>query len=89
MLSLKAEWSREQGVNLERFLKLEFLENMGETMGEQIRIKRRISKHPMELGITRMLKFICPDIFETESGDFVIIGRDVHQILRLSSLQML
>jgi len=46
-------------------------------MEEQIRIKRRISKHPMELGATRMLVFICPDIFETESGDFVIIGRDV------------
>ena len=46
-------------------------------MEEQIRIKRRISGHPAELGITKMLRAICPDIFETESGDFVIIGRDV------------
>lgn len=48
-------------------------------MGEQIKIKRRISAHPADLGITHTKKpgAVCPDIFETESGDFVIIGRDV------------
>lgn len=46
-------------------------------MDEPIKIKRRVSKHSEELGITKILKGICPDIFETESGDFVIIGRDV------------
>ncbi|MCK4730962.1 MAG: hypothetical protein KAT65_00760 [Methanophagales archaeon] len=48
-------------------------------MGEQIKIKRRISAHPADLGITSTTQpsAVCPDIFETESGDFVIIGSDV------------
>jgi hypothetical protein len=48
---------------------------------EQIKIRRRVSAHPEDMGFTKMLKAICPDIFETETGDFVIIGRDVTSIL--------
>lgn len=44
---------------------------------DEIKIKRRVSAHPLDLGITKMVAGICPDVFETESGDFVIIGRDV------------
>ena len=48
---------------------------------EQIKIRRRVSAHPEDMGFTKMLKAICPDIFETETGDFVIIGRDVTSIV--------
>ena len=48
---------------------------------EQIKIRRRVSAHPADMGFTRMLKGICPDIFETETGDFLIIGRDVTSIV--------
>ena len=44
---------------------------------DEIKIKRRVSAHPLDLGITKMVAGICPDVFETELGDFVIIGRDV------------
>ena len=37
--------------------------------------------HPADMGFTKMLKGICPDIFETETGDFLIIGRDVTSIV--------
>ena len=48
---------------------------------EQIKIRRRVSAHPEDMGFTKMLKAICPDIFETETGDFIIIGRDVTSIV--------
>ena len=48
---------------------------------EQIKIKRRVSKHPVDMGFTKMFKAVCPDIFETETGDFLIIGRDVTSIV--------
>lgn len=48
---------------------------------EQIKIRRRVSAHPADMGFTKMLKGICPDIFETETGDFLIIGRDVTSIV--------
>ena len=48
---------------------------------EQIKIRRRASAHPADMGITQMKKAVCPDIFETETGDFLIIGRDVTSIL--------
>jgi len=48
---------------------------------EQIKIRRRVSVHPADMGFTKMLKGICPDIFETETGDFLIIGRDVTSII--------
>ena len=48
---------------------------------EQIKIRRRVSAHPADIGFTKMLKGICPDIFETETGDFLIIGRDVTSIV--------
>ena len=48
---------------------------------EQIKIRRRVSAHPADMGVTHMLKGICPDIFETETGDFLVIGRDVTSIV--------
>ena len=48
---------------------------------EQIKIRRRVSAHPADMGVTKMLKGICPDIFETETGDFLVIGRDVTSIV--------
>lgn len=48
---------------------------------EQIKIKRRVSAHPADLGFTQKKFAVCPDIFETETGDFVIIGRDVTSII--------
>jgi len=44
---------------------------------DKIKIKRRVSGHPDEMGFTKMFKGICPDIFETETGDYLIIGTDV------------
>ena len=48
---------------------------------EKIKIRRRVSAHPADMGFTKMVAGICPDIFETETGDFLIIGRDVTSIV--------
>lgn len=48
---------------------------------DKIKIKRRVSGHPVDMGITKMMKGICPEIFETETGDYLIIGTDVTSIV--------
>lgn len=40
------------------------------------RFKRRVGKSALELGET-VHSNGCPDIWEMENGDFVVIGRDV------------
>ena len=40
-------------------------------------IKRRIGPNPHENGARSVGLRGCPDIFELESGDFAIIGRDI------------
>lgn len=41
-----------------------------------MKLKRRLNKSPLELGIT-VSNSTCPDIWETASGEFVIIGKEV------------
>ena len=41
-----------------------------------MRLKKRISAPPWELGLSKLIIF-CPDLWETETGDFVAIGKDV------------
>lgn len=45
-----------------------------------MRLKKRISASPRELGLTAWL-FMCPDLWENEAGDFVAIGKDVTEKL--------
>jgi hypothetical protein len=42
---------------------------------DNVKIERRISDHPQRLGITN--GGICPDFFETVTGDYVVIGKDI------------
>ena len=41
--------------------------------------KKRVSRPPSELGLTFFLKgnIFCPDLWESETGDYLVIGRDV------------
>jgi hypothetical protein len=48
---------------------------------ETIKIIRRVSGNPSDLGCSKILFGICPDVFETNTGDFLIIGRDVTSII--------
>lgn len=45
---------------------------------------RRISKTPTELGLTLFLLRSpwCPDIWEADTGDFLVIGEDVTERVR-------
>ncbi|MBW4889206.1 hypothetical protein KXQ82_05745 [Mucilaginibacter sp. HMF5004] len=42
----------------------------------KIKLKNRPGKSPLELGVTDSSPS-CPDIWEAENGDFVIIGKDI------------
>lgn len=41
-----------------------------------MRIVRRVSAHPRDLGLTNMKDGGCPDVLETDTGDFLVIGLD-------------
>lgn len=45
---------------------------------------RRVSKSPSELGLTLLILRTpwCPDIWEADTGDFLVIGQDVTQRVR-------
>jgi len=45
-------------------------------------IRRRLGPNPHEGGAQTAALEGCPDIFELESGDFALIGRDVTAVLK-------
>lgn len=44
--------------------------------------KRRLGPHPHAAGAQTPALQGCPDVFELESGDFAIVGRDITQEAR-------
>ena len=55
----------------------------------EIKALKRIGKSPIELGTVGLFgcdSGPCPDILETEDGDFIIIGKDITDQVSLGGI---